>query len=113
MAVDRRTWTFVVVGLVVTLVFAVGVSQLASPDPDGLEYVAEQQGFLDTADAHAFVDAPLADYGANLRGSDRMNTAVAGAVGMLITLGVGWGVFWLIRRRPDDDEPASPVPEGG
>ena len=94
---DRRTWTFIVVGLLVALVFAVGVSQLASPDPDGLEYVAEQEGFLETAEDHALGDAPLADYGANLGGTDRVNTAVAGAV----------GVVHHPRRR------LGPVPAGG
>ena len=39
--------TFFLVGLGVTLIIAGAVSQLASSQPDGLEYVAEQQGFLD------------------------------------------------------------------
>jgi hypothetical protein len=96
---DRRTWAFILAGLVVAMVFAVGVSQLASPDPDGLEYVAEQEGFLETAEDHTFGDAPLADYGANLGGSDRAGTAVAGAVGVLITLAAGWGLFRLVAGR--------------
>ena len=53
---DKRTWTFIVVGVLVALVFAVGVSQLASSDPDGLEYVAEQEGFIETAEDHTFGD---------------------------------------------------------
>ncbi len=96
---DRRTWNFVIAGLIVALLFAVVVSQFASDDPDGLEYVAEQQGFLDTAEDHTLGDAPLADYGANLGGSDRMNTAIAGIAGVAVTLAAGWGLFWLARRR--------------
>ena len=99
---DRRTWKFIGVGLLVALVFAVGVSQFASSDPDGLEYVAQQEGFLETADDHAFGDAPLADYGANLGGTDRVNTAMAGAVGVAVTLAAGWGLFRLLARRRDD-----------
>lgn len=112
MAVDRRTRAFVAVGLAVTIVVAVGLSQLASAEPDGLEYVAQEEGFVDSAEDHAFADAPLADYGANLGGSDRANTAVAGAVGVLLTLAVGWGLFWTIRRRPGDGESPSAVPDG-
>jgi hypothetical protein len=107
---DRRTWAFILAGLVVAMVFAVGVSQLASPDPDGLEYVAEQEGFLETAEDHTFGDAPLADYGANLGGSDRVGTAVAGAVGVLITLAAGWGLFRLVAGR--NERSSTPDPGG-
>ncbi len=102
---DRRTWNFIIVGLVVAVLFAVGVSQLGSPNPDGLEYVAEREGFIDTADDHAFGDAPLADYGANLGGGDRVNTAIAGIAGVGITLAVGWGLFLLARRAGRRDTP--------
>ncbi len=61
-----------------------------------------RQGFLETADDHAFGDAPLGDYGANLGGTDRVSTAVAGVVGVAVTLAVGWGLFRLLARRRDD-----------
>jgi PDGLE domain len=109
---DKRTWTFIVVGVLVALVFAVVVSQLASSDPDGLEYVAEQEGFIETAEDHTFGDAPLADYGANLGATDRVNTAVAGAVGVAITLAVGWGLFRLVARGRDD-RTSTPTPGQG
>ena len=35
----------------------------ASSHPDGLEYVAEQTGFLDSAEDSATADSPFADYG--------------------------------------------------
>lgn len=96
---DRRTRTLFVVGLVVTIAVAVGLSQVASGEPDGLEYVAEQEGFLDTARDSAVADGPLADYGADLTGNDVLDTAVAGVVGVAVTFGIGWGLFWLLRRR--------------
>lgn len=95
---DRATVRFLVAGLLAALVAGAGVSQFASGDPDGLEYVAGQEGFLDIADDHAFADAPLADYGENLTGNSRVNTAVAGLAGVAVTLLVGYGVFWLARR---------------
>ncbi len=109
---DRRTWAFVGVGLLVALVFAAGVSQFASANPDGLEYVAQQEGFLETADDHAFGDAPLADYGTNLGGTDRVNTAVAGAVGVAITLAAGWGLFRLVARGRDERTSTSGAGQG-
>jgi hypothetical protein len=86
------------IGLAVALLVAVVVAQFASSSPDGLEYVAEQEGFAETATDHDLSGAPLAEYGENLSQSDGLNTAVAGLVGTLATLGLGYGVFWLARR---------------
>ena len=104
--IDRRTWTFIGVGLAVALLVGVVVSQFASGNPDGLEYVAEQEGFIDTAEDHTFGDTALADYGAGLTGNDRLNTAIAGFLGTLVTLLLGWGVFALARRS--GRRPAAP-----
>jgi HD-like signal output (HDOD) protein len=81
------------IGLLVTLVVAVFISQFASSQPDGLEYVAEQEGFLDTADDHALAASPLADYG----GDSTSNLMLSGLVGVLATLGLGFLVFKLAR----------------
>ena len=81
-------------GLIVVLAVAVGVSQLASDQPDGLEFVAEQEGFAGAADDHSLSEAPLADYG----GDSRRNLALSGLLGVAVTLGIGFGVFWLVRR---------------
>ncbi len=86
------------IGLVVALLVAVFVAQFASSSPDGLEFVAEQEGFLETAVDHDLADAPLADYGDGLTDSGGLNTAIAGIIGTLATLGLGYGLFWLARR---------------
>ena len=99
---NRNNRAFLLVGLVVTIAVAVIVAQFASSSPDGLEYVAEQQGFADTADDHDLSDAPLADYGDDLTSSGSLNTAVAGLAGVLVTLAVGYGVFWLARKSNRD-----------
>ncbi len=105
---NRSVTRLFVIGLLVTVVVAVVVSQFASPHPDGLEYVAEEQGFLDTAEDHALGDLPLADYGANLTDDDRVNTAVAGLVGLLLTLLLGYGVFALARRTGSGSTASDP-----
>lgn len=96
-----------VVGLTVTVFVAVVVSQLASGQPDGLEYVADQQGFADQAEDHDLAEAPLADYGENLDTDDRIATGVAGLVGVAAALLVGLGLFWLIRAPKADSPDAS------
>jgi hypothetical protein len=95
---DRRTRGFLLVGFLVTVAVATVISQFASSEPDGLEYVAEQEGFADTARDHSLADSALADYGEGLTGTSAVDTAIAGLVGVLVTLGVGWAVFRLLRR---------------
>ena len=95
----KKGMTFFLVGLGVTLIIAGAVSQLASGEPDGLEFVAEQQGFLETADDHALSDTPLAEYGGESRG----RLAIAGIVGVLATLGLGYLVFSLAKAKDDPD----------
>lgn len=91
-----------VAGLTITVLVAVVLSQFASDDPDGLEYVAEQQGFDDTASEHDLSGAPLADYGENLESDRRFSTGVAGMIGVVVALGLGFGLFWLIRSPGTD-----------
>ncbi len=103
---DRRTRIFLAAGLLVAIVFAVVVSQFASDSPDGLEYVAAQQGFGATAQDHALSDFALADYGEGLTDNGTLNTAVAGLLGTVMTLIIGYGVFWMARRsRRTGEEP--------
>lgn len=105
---DQKTGKHFVVGSIVIVVLAVVVSQFASDEPDGLEYVAEREGFADTAGEHVLGDAPLAEYGEDLTGNRVLDTAIAGIVGVLVTLGLGYGVFWLARRvRSHDGEAES------
>jgi hypothetical protein len=99
MSRDRR---FFIIGLIAALVVAVVVSQFASSSPDGLEYVAEQEGFAETAADHDLADAPLADYGENVSENSWLNTAVAGIAGVLLTLGLGYGLFWVARKTNRD-----------
>lgn len=89
----RKGVVFFGVGLLITLVIAVVISQFASSQPDGLEYVAEQEGFLENADDHALAEAPLADYG----GDSTSSLVLSGVVGVLATLGLGYLVFSLVK----------------
>lgn len=91
------------IGLVVALFIAVVIAQFASSSPDGLEYVAEQEGFADAAADHDLAAGPLAEYGDGLTDNDWWNTAIAGLAGTLLTLTIGYGVFRLARRTDHND----------
>ncbi|HEX8781517.1 MAG TPA: PDGLE domain-containing protein [Nocardioides sp.] len=94
---SRRT--FFVVALAVSLLLAGVVSYYASAHPDGLEHVAQQAGFLDTARDSAAADGPLADYRARGVGDARLSGGLAGVVGCLVVLVLAGGLALLLRRR--------------
>ncbi len=100
-----RNTVLVIVAIVVIALTGIVLSQFASSNPDGLEYVAEEEGFVDTAEDHTLGDAPLADYGENLDQDASTATAIAGLVGVAVTALLAVGLFWLARSRTP--EPAS------
>jgi cobalt/nickel transport protein len=106
-----RNGIFVLTGLLVALLLAGVVSSFASSAPDGLDAAARKGCTFDSEDnitggdclarretENQTADSPLADYG--VRGLDGpLSTGLAGVIGVLVTFGVGYGVFWLARRR--------------
>jgi len=94
---DRRLRWFLGIGLVVALIVAGVLSGFAAGDPDGLERVAIDEGFDETADDHALADSPLADYAVEGVEDERLSTGLAGVVGVAITLVVAGGLFYGIR----------------
>jgi PDGLE domain len=95
----KRNTVLAIAAVIVVLTIGVVVSQFASSEPDGLEYVAGQQGFDDTAQTHTLEDAPLADYGGNLDQDPAISTAVAAVVGIAVTALLSVGLFWVARSR--------------
>jgi PDGLE domain len=90
----RKNWW--VVGLIVALGVAV-LSPLASPHPDGLERVAEDQGFIDRAK-----DSPLHVITGYLFPGihdQRLATIVAGLLGTVIVFTLVYGVASIARHR--------------
>jgi cobalt/nickel transport system permease protein len=91
--------TFVIGGVLAALLFAVVVSQFAADDPDGLEKVAIEQGFADSAGDHALDSGVFAGYATEGVDNETLSLAIAGAAGTVITLLVGYGLFRATRRR--------------
>ncbi len=95
----RPSRRFVIVGLVLCLLVAGGLSLLASNAPDGLASVAETAGFADTALDPATANSPLADYQVGA-GEGQWSKSLAGVAGVLLTGAVAAGLFiWVGRRR--------------
>lgn len=94
------TLVFVVLGLAVAVGLATAASPWASPDPDGLERVAEDKGFLDTATSNRIQDdSPIPDYAFPGIGNERVATGVAGFVGTIGLFAVGLGLALLLLRH--------------
>jgi cobalt/nickel transport protein len=109
---SRRLGWFLAGGLLVALILAGVVSNFASSSPDGLDATA-RAGCTFNADgqitggtcmiqqgrSHQLSTSPLADYGIRGIHNPYVSTGLAGVAGVLITFGVGCGMFWLTRRR--------------
>lgn len=106
---------FAIAGLLVTVVVAAVVSQFAADDPDGLERVAEDTGFIDTAEDHALGSSIFADYATSGVEDETLSLAIAGVVGAGVTLLIGGGLLLAVRDRSRGkvdlsmEDPAPPV----
>jgi cobalt/nickel transport protein len=102
---------FVVLGLLTALLLAGVVSAFASASPDGLDTVTRAGCTFDAhgdvvaghclaeqARAHGLQDSPFAGY--QTRGvGGAASTGVSGVVGVLVTLGIAFGLATVLRRR--------------
>lgn len=86
-------------GLAVSLLLAGVASYYASGRPDGLEFVAEQQGIAGQARPHASGGSPLADYGVSGVGNARLSVGLAGVAGVLLVAALAFGLMYALRRR--------------
>jgi cobalt/nickel transport protein len=90
---------FLIAGFVASLFLAGIVSFYASSQPDGLEKVAQDIGFIETAEDHTYADGALADYGVKGVENARISTGLAGVIGVVATGVVSTGLFMLVRRK--------------
>jgi cobalt/nickel transport system permease protein len=98
-APGRRTALFVLFGLLAALLVA-AFSPLASPQPDGLVFVADQGGFLDRARESPF--SLLPGYRIPFMDNPAVTTIAAVMLGTLVVFVLSWlvgrGVFRSGRR---------------
>jgi hypothetical protein len=91
----RRFWWAVGLGIAVLVVIV--FAPLASSDPDGLEWVAGEHGFLAAAQDALYSIIP--DYAFPGVDDPAISTILAGVVGVIIVFLVMVGLGWLLRRR--------------
>ncbi len=97
-ASDKFIW---IGGSLIALMLAV-LSPLASSHPDGLEWVAEQHGFLAAA-KEAFYSV-IPDYVLPGINNPALATIAAGVLGALIVFGVAYGVARAESRKTSGQE---------
>ncbi len=84
-------------GLAVALLVVFALAPNASPEPDGLERVAEDEGFADHAQ-----DAPyslLPDYTIPGIEDETLSTILAGVTGVAVVAAIGLLAGWALRPR--------------
>lgn len=92
----RKKW---LLGLGAALVVAALLSPFASPNPDGLERVAEDKGFLYKGEGAALLNSPLPDYQIPGVNNPLVSTGAAGVAGTLTVFGLMFGLGKLASRR--------------
>jgi cobalt/nickel transport system permease protein len=83
-------------GLAIATLLAI-LSPLASAHPDGLEWVAEQKGFLEVARSPLLNIIP--DYVFPGISNEALATILAGIIGLLLVFGVTLGVAYMRRKK--------------
>ena len=92
------TRVLVVTGLLVALLLAGVASYYAASAPDGLERVAQDQGFSSTGEQRNEV-APFADYQTGGVEDERLSGGLAGIAGCLVVLVLAGGTAWVLLAR--------------
>lgn len=95
--------TFLISGFLISLFLAGIISFYASSSPDGLEKVAADIGFIDSAQKHANADGVLADYEVKGIDNERASVGLAGAIGVVATALIAGVLFKFVARRRVED----------
>ena len=95
----KKDFKFYLIFLAAALVLAAVFSFYASSSPDGLEKVAGEIGFLDSAKDHANSDSALADYGVAGIENERFSVGLAGTIGVVTTGVVSMVLFMALGKK--------------
>jgi cobalt/nickel transport system permease protein len=93
-SIGRRTW---VAGIAIAALIVIVLAPLASRDPDGLERVAEDLGFIDRA--RNFVSGLLPNYEIPGISDPTIGAIVSGLIGIAIVVGIVLLLGRLVARR--------------
>lgn len=91
-----KWWHFI---LLVALAFAGVLSLLASANPDGLERVLQNLGFIERGET--LFESPFKDYTTPFIENEIISKALAGVVGTLLVLGIMIFLTKVMVRKKD------------
>ena len=89
------------VGIAIAALVVIVLAPLASPDPDGLERVAEDQGFIERAEN--FFSGLLGDYAIPGVDNEGLSTVLAGLIGVAIVVVIVLILGRVVARRRVQD----------
>ena len=85
--------------LLVSLAIAAFLSPFASTSPDGLEWVAEDKGFVHLSEGREIVNSPMPDYLIPGMENETVAGSFAGVVGTILTFGIMFGIGKLYLKK--------------
>lgn len=97
--IEQNNRKFYLIFLLVSIGLAGIVSFYASSSPDGLEKVAGDIGFIDTAKDHTLDNSALADYGVTGIENERLSVGIAGILGVIATGLLMYLIIKFISRK--------------
>lgn len=104
---ENKGSRWIAVGFVIALIVAFA-SPLADSNPDGLERVAEDHGFLETAQEPSYTILP--DYTVPFIQSQIFTTIAAGVIGVLVVGGLGISIAkWSGRKAVDQPRKSTAI----
>jgi hypothetical protein len=86
-----------VAGMAIAALIVIILVPLASPDPDGLERVAEDHGFI--GQATNFFSGLFSDYAIPGINDPRLSTILSGLLGVAIVVGIVFVLGRILARR--------------
>ena len=99
---DKKDMTLIGIAVLICVVICVLSPYIASGDPDGLEKSAEDAGLdenFTVEEVNGVPEAALPDYAFANDPDNQALQIVALVIGVLITLGVGYGVAYIVKKN--------------
>ena len=97
--IEKANKKYYLISLLVSIGLAGIVSFYASSSPDGLEKVAGDIGFIETAKDHTLDNSALADYGVAGIENERLSVGIAGILGVIATGVLMYLIIKFISRK--------------
>ena len=97
--IEQGNRKFYLIVLLVSIGLAGIASFYASSSPNGLEKVAGDIGFIETAKDHTLDNSALADYGVAGIENERLSVGIAGILGVIATGVIMYLIIKFISRK--------------